>query len=173
MARRELGGNAHKILQGQVLKGFFINTDFNQGPKQNSCIHTFKAYCDQKIGDETFSRGSYIRLWGSGVLDGELAKPEIVPGIYVEVENHGLTQPKKGGDPYWLYKVFLDDAVPSMSGDELGVADGNDQDSAGPVNANANSANANSAHTNAASEVTQSASPVAASNDIEDDDLPF
>ena len=98
-----------------VLEGTYLSAEPNQGPKQNSTIHSFKT-----------EKGEEIFCWGSTVLDGKLKHVESHYGfgnVKTRIKFLGM-QKSKTGTNYKDYDVEcwdeeLDDVITSEDLDKI------------------------------------------------------
>jgi hypothetical protein len=101
--------------EGTLKQLNLIGTRHGAGPDGNSTIHTVKF---DKVGDAShFSaeveKGDEVQVWGSKVLNDDMAK--INPGSYIKVEWLGLKQ-SKAGNNYHAWDIGIDRTVEPLSG---------------------------------------------------------
>ena len=83
---------------GQELEAYYVGTLENQGSEKNSSIHTFKK-----------ENGEEVVMWGSFVMDDQLAKTEF--GSFILIKYLGKEKSKKGGKQYHNFEVFVDESA--------------------------------------------------------------
>ena len=114
---RKKEGTLKQLTAGKksFLIGYLIGTRYGAGPDGNSTIHTIKF---DKAGDnshfsEEVEKGEEVQVWGSKVLNDDMAK--INPGSYIKVEWLGLKQ-SKAGNNYHAWDIGIDRTVEPLSG---------------------------------------------------------
>jgi len=131
--------------------GYYLGSQHNQGPDNNSTIHKLKM---TKVGDKSLLNGEVdesgeVSIWGTNVLNDNISKA--APGQLIKIVWEGKKEPKKGGNEYHSWDVLISKSTEPMK-----------------VAATAQSSNV------AAAAVTESAPASAPSVEKEDDDdLPF
>jgi len=130
--------------------GYYLGSQHNVGPKNNSTIHKIKM---TEVGDKSHLIGEEssdeVSIWGTNVLDDNISKA--APGQLIKIVWEGKKAPLKGGNEYHSWDVLI-----SKSAEPMKVS---------------NTAQASNA---ASAPVTESTPASAPSVDKEDDeDLPF